>query len=101
MMQASKWIATAGIGLALLVGVRGTALAAVPQDQAKPTYTLPEYNAYQAAHAEQNPANKVKLLDDFVMKYPMSTLLPYAYRDYYAAYYAQKNYAKTIEYIDK
>ena len=43
----------------------------------------------------------MKLLDDFVMKYPMSALLPYVYRDYYLAYYASKNYAKAIDYVDK
>jgi len=29
-----------------------------PQDQAKSGYTLPEYNAYKAADAEQNPQQK-------------------------------------------
>ena len=33
-------------------------------------YTMAEYNAYQAAAAEKNPAAQLKLLDDFVAKYP-------------------------------
>jgi len=73
-----------------------------PQDQQqKPAYSLAEYNAFQAAHNESNPQNKVKALDDFVAKYPTSDLLRFAYFDYYHAYYAVKNYPKTIEYADK
>ena len=101
MRRACRWISTVCVGITLLVGISGTVAWAAPQDQAKPSYTLPEYNAYQAAHNETNPANKVKLLDDFVAKYPMSALMPYVYSDYYLAYYAQKNYPKTIEYADK
>jgi len=89
------------MGVALLVATSGTRVWAAPQDQAKPAYTLPEYNAYQAAHMEKDPANKIKLLDDFVAKYPMSALLMFVYNDYYTDYYAQKNYPKTLEYIDK
>ena len=66
-----------------------------------PTYTRAEYTAYNAAHSEANPQNKIKLLDDFVAKYPDSSLLPYAYEDYYRSYNAQGNYPKTIEYADK
>ena len=64
-------------------------------------YTLAEYNAYTSAHMEQNPQQKIKLLDDFVMKYPMSALLTYVYQDYYLAYYGLKNYPQTIDYVDK
>ncbi len=64
-------------------------------------YTMAEYNAYQAAAAEKNPAAQVKLLDDFVSKYPNSALLNYIYPLYYKNYGAQKNFPKTIEYTDK
>ena len=37
----------------------------------KPTYTIPEYNAFQAARGETNPQNRIKLLDDFVSKFHM------------------------------
>jgi hypothetical protein len=73
---------------------------AAAQDQ-KPSYTIPEYNAFQAANAEKDPAAKIKLLDDFVAKYPSSTLLQYVYQLYYQAYMQTKNYPKTIEYADK
>src|ERR1700693_1913831 len=73
---------------------------AAPQTQ-QPAYTIPEYNAFQAANAEKDPQAKMKLLDDFVAKFPSSTLLPYVYGLYYQTYLQQKNYAKTIEYADK
>jgi len=53
-----------------------------------PKYTLAEYNAEEAAVKEQNPQNKIKLLDDFVKQYPNSTLMPYIYRAYYLTDYA-------------
>src|SRR5579864_603804 len=103
-MRMSKWTNLALLGMTFLVGT-GIAAArpADPQDQSqqKPAYTLAEYNAFQAAHNAQNPQMKVKALDDFVAKYPMSALLPYVYRDYYLAYYQQKNYPQTLAYVDK
>jgi hypothetical protein len=64
-------------------------------------YTMAEYNAYQAAAAEKNPASQLKLLDDFTAKYPSSALLNYIYPMYYKNYGTQKNFPKTIEYADK
>jgi len=101
-----KWIVN-GAGLlwiALGVGSGAGKLWAAPQaatDQAKPGYSLAEYNQYQAADKETNPQQKVKLLDAFVMAYPNSTLMPYVYRDYYTTYMALKNYAQVIEYADR
>jgi len=66
-----------------------------------PTYTLPEYNALQAAQAEKDPTARLKLLDGFVAQYPNSTLLEYIYQMYYQSYFQLKNYAKAIEYTDK
>ncbi|MFI5105866.1 MAG: hypothetical protein ACHP79_13160, partial [Terriglobales bacterium] len=53
-------------------------------------YTMAEYNAYQAAAAEKSPAAQLKLLDDFISKYPNSNLLNYIYTLYYKNYGAQK-----------
>lgn len=64
-------------------------------------YTMAEYNAYQAAAAEKNAAAQLKLLDDFVAKYPNSALLNYIYPLYYRNYGGQKNFPKTIDYADK
>src|SRR5450756_370048 len=101
-----KWIVT-GAGLLWIVLAMGSGagkLWAAPQaatDQAKPGYSLAEYNQYQAADKETNPQLKVKALDDFVKAYPNSTLMPYIYRDYYSTYMALKNFAQTIEYTDR
>ncbi len=67
---------------------------------AQPKYTMPEYNAYTAAAAAKGP-DQIKLLDDFVAKYPNSALLNYIYPLYYKNYGVQKNFPKTIEYCDK
>jgi len=72
------------------------AASAAPQ----PKYTMAEYNAYQAAAAAKGP-DQIKLLDDFVAKYPNSALLNYIYPLYYKNYGGQKNFPKTIEYCDK
>jgi tetratricopeptide (TPR) repeat protein len=72
------------------------------QDQtAKPTYTIPEYNAFQAANAEKDPQARLKLLDDFGAKFPSSTLNPYVYQLYVKTYTELKSYPKVIEYADK
>jgi len=101
-----KWIVN-GAGLlwiALAMGTGAGKLWAAPpaaQDQAKPAYSLAEYNQYQAADKEANPQQKITLLDAFVKAYPNSTLMPYVYRDYYTTYMALKNFAQVIEYADR
>lgn len=101
-----KWMVT-GAGLlwiALGLGAGASKANAAPQaaqDQSKPAYTLAEYNQYQAADKEQNPQQKVKLLDDFVKAYPNSSLMPYIYRDYYTTYMGLKNYGQAVEYADR
>src|ERR1700680_754758 len=101
-----KWIVTGAGLLWIALGIWSSAgnLWAAPQaatDQAKPGYSLAEYNQYQAADKEANPQQKIKLLDDFVKAYPNSTLMPYVYRDYYTTYMALKNFAQVIEYADR
>lgn len=71
------------------------------QQASQQKYTMAEYNAYQAAAAETSPAAQLKLLDDFVSKYPNSALLFYIYRLYYENYGGQKNFPRTIEFCDK
>ncbi len=91
-------------GLCLILGNGLAAYAQAPaagQDATAPKYTMAEYNAYQACAAEKAPATLLKCLDDFVSKYPNSTLLNYIYPLYYQAYNAQKNYAKMMESADK
>jgi tetratricopeptide (TPR) repeat protein len=102
MKPACKWVSVALIAAALVISAAAATWAAPQeQQQQKPNYTLAEYNAYLDAHGEKDPQAKLKKLDDFVAKFPGSALMIYIYGDYYLAYYAQKNYPKTIEYVDK
>lgn len=92
------------IGAASNANAQAAAAPAAGQDAAgasKQPYTMAEYNAYQAAAADKNPAQQVKELDDFVAKYPSSNLLNFVYPLYYQAYSQLKNYPKVIEYADK
>jgi len=105
-MKAIRWMASllllAALGLSSTPKASAQAAGAAPAAGAsQQKYTMAEYNSYQAAAAEKNPAAQIKLLDDFVSKYPSSALLNYIYPLYYKNYFAQKNYPKAIEYCDK
>ena len=106
-MNRTRRMAALAIIAALCLAFAGAsnALAQAPAGQdagaGKQQYTMAEYNAYQAAAAEKNPAQQIKLLDDFVAKYPNSALLIYIYPLYYNAYSLQKNWPKVTEYADK
>src|ERR1700751_1626340 len=104
-MNGTRRLASRAVVTALcLVGInarRVGAQEAAAGGASQQKYTMAEYNAYQAAAAEKNPAAQIKLLDDFIAKYPNSALLNYIYPLYYNNYFAQKNYPKTIEYADK
>ena len=104
-MNATRRMASLAV-LAVLCLLGITMAPAMAQDTgagaaAQPKYTMDEYKAWQAAAAEKNPAAQLKLLDDFVAKYPSSALLNYIYPLYYKNYGGQKNYPKTIEYCAK
>lgn len=108
-MRAIGKLASLAVVTAVSFGVAGSLRAREfgqpAQDAAagasKQPYTMAEYNAYQAAAAEKNPASQIKLLDDFVSKYPNSALLVYIYPLYTQAYLTQKNYQRMMEYADK
>src|SRR5258707_12166352 len=103
-MRAIRWMASLLLLAALCLSWSPNAAAqdACAAGGAKqPPYTMAEYSSFQAAHAEQNPVAQIKLLHDFVAKYPNSALLNYICPLYYKNYYAQKNYPKAIEYADK
>jgi hypothetical protein len=91
------------LGLCLMGASASKVAAQAPAGgaAAQPKYTMAEYNAYTAAANEKNAQAQIKLLDDFVAKYPNSTLLPYIYPLYYQNYAAQKNFPKVIEYAQK
>ncbi len=104
-MKAIRWMASLLLlaAFCLLVAGAGPCAAQEKQDCSGTGqhYTMAEYNSYQAAAAEKNPVAQIKLLDDFLAKYPSSCLLNYIYPLYYNNYYSQKNYPKAIEYADK
>jgi tetratricopeptide (TPR) repeat protein len=110
-MSGTRKVAGLAIVAALCL-ILGNGLSAVARPQApapggqdaaagKQPYTMAEYNSYQAAAAEKNPAQQIKALDDFVSKYPNSALMIYVYPLYVQAYGQLKNYQKVIEYSDK
>jgi tetratricopeptide (TPR) repeat protein len=86
-------------GLVLACMFTGLA-AAQDASQGKTDYTIQEYNAFQACRAEKDPTTQIHCLDDFVSKFPNSTLMQYVYQLYYAAYYQKKDYKYTIKYAD-
>lgn len=71
------------------------------QGAARTDYTPEEYKAYKAAAEEKNAQPRLKMLDDFMSKYPNSSLVGYAYRVYYQTYNELKNYPKVLEFADK
>lgn len=95
-----------GMTLAVLVCLpaRSANAQAAAQQDTKPAYTMAEYNAFQAANAEKDPLTKIKLLDDFISRYPNSTLMVYVGQIYAQAcgQLAQaKSYAQAIACADK
>ena len=101
-MKQRKWIGAACLAAAALLIV-GTMVWRSRRNQPNSahTFTIAEYDAYTAAYAETNPTKKVKLLEEFVDRYPKSALLFSVLEDAYRANYAQKNYPKTVQYADK
>jgi len=88
---------------ALFAGVLASLLAAFPAQaqDAKPQYTVAEYNAYQACLNDANAASKLKCFEGFQTTYPQSTLMPFVYAQCLQAASASNNAAKVIEYADK
>ncbi|HMD32825.1 MAG TPA: hypothetical protein VKG84_13005 [Candidatus Acidoferrales bacterium] len=100
-----KSIAALGALLALVACTAeicsAAALPEPAQAATRPKATRAEYDAYQAASAEKNPQAKLKLLDDFVSKYPTSEYLSYVYNDYWQTYAGLRQWNKVIDYLDK
>lgn len=99
-----KWVvanAIVWVAAVLLCCAAPRAAAQGDQQSSKTPYTLPEYNAYQAAAGQTDPQAKIQALDDFVNKFPNSALMPLVDQQYYTAYNQTKNYPKLIESVDK
>jgi len=104
-----KHFSILGMILAVLVclparSADAQAAAQPAQQDTKPAYTMAEYNAFQAANAEKDPLTKIKLLDDFISRYPNSTLMVYVGQIYAQACGAlsqAKSYPQAIACADK
>ncbi len=96
-----KHLSAVTIALTAILLTSLPAAAQGTQQGGQPGYTLPEYNSFQAAQTEKDPAVRVKMLDSFVTSYPNSTLMQYVDQLYYQTFYQLKNFGKAIEYADK
>lgn len=98
------------------MAIAGTALMALPAasakaqagdaaqsqgGQQKTPYTMPEYNAFTACQNEKDPNQQVKCFDDFVSRFPSSTLLQYVYPAEVQDYQTLKNCQQTVAVADK
>jgi len=79
----------------------GAAARAGAQQTAAPSYSMSEYNAFQACQAEKDNQRRIACLDGFLTQYPNSTLRQYVYLLYYQTYYQLKTYSKSLDNIDK
>ncbi|MFQ5926988.1 MAG: tetratricopeptide repeat protein [Terriglobia bacterium] len=84
----------------LVLGVLIVAVSLSAQ-QAKPPYSTVEYNDYTAALNEQDPQARLRLLGDFLEKYPESALRPFVFQIYLQSYQQRSNWPKVIEFADK
>jgi tetratricopeptide (TPR) repeat protein len=83
--------------------VRPVVAQAAQQTSQQPQYTMQEYNSFQACQAEKDPQAKANCLDEYMTKYPSSTL-----NKYVGQLYVQscgqlgqgKQYAKAISCAD-
>jgi hypothetical protein len=91
-----------GIGclIAVLLTAGRIAWAAHPNQQQGSTSSA-EYSAYENAHDGKDAESRIKLLDDFAIKYPNSVLALYEYQDYYVAYFSVGNYPQAAAYADR
>ena len=78
--------------------------AAQAAQTAQPTYTMQEYNSFQACQAEKDPEARMNCLDGYMAKYPNSTLLKYIgplYVQVCGQYAQAKDYAHAISCADR
>ena len=84
------------------IGARPATAQAAQSSQ--PTYTMQEYNSFQACQAEKDPVSKMNCLDGYMTKYPNSTLLKYIgplYVQVCGQYAQAKDYEHAISCADR
>jgi tetratricopeptide (TPR) repeat protein len=86
------------------VSPQPAAAQAAAAQSSQPTYTMQEYNSFQACQAEKDPDAKMNCLDGYMTKYPNSTLIKYigpAYVGVCNGLAQAKDYAKAIACTDR
>jgi tetratricopeptide (TPR) repeat protein len=89
-----------GLSFILIVVAAMPAAAQIGKRVAVPAGT-PEDAAVSAIYAEQDPAKKIALLDQFAAQHPSGDFALLADQLYVTTYAAEKNYAKAYEYGEK
>ncbi|MCL4524842.1 MAG: hypothetical protein M1453_12430 [Acidobacteria bacterium] len=84
----------------MILALPASPAARAADDQAPQSYTKAEYDTFQAAVNEKDATQRAKLHEDFIQKYPKSTLLPYIYRTAAYAYMELKNYPQAMRHAD-
>ncbi|HEV2489138.1 MAG TPA: hypothetical protein VGT03_04975 [Candidatus Acidoferrales bacterium] len=88
------------LGVLLVVAFAATARAQIGKTVVVPAGT-PEDSAVSAIYAEQDPAKKIALLDQFAADHPSGDFALLADQLYVTAYESEKNYGKAFEYGEK
>ena len=81
---------------------RPAAAQAAAQDQQKPAYTIPEYNAFQAAQCGKRSGREDQAAGRFRFEVPeLHAVCSTSTSCIFSTYFQMKNYPKTIEVADK
>ena len=76
-----------------------TPSSAAPAEKKQPrAKTQEELDAYQKFMSEQKPDEQIRLIEDFLLKYPNTELKEYAYQAATQAYQVKNDYAKVLTY---
>lgn len=69
--------------------------------QARPKYSIEEYNDYTAAINEQEPQARLRALEAFLQEYPESTLRPFVHQTYMQTASGLNRWGKVVEHAGK
>ena len=102
-----KYLNAAALILAGLVwaSISPRPAAAQAAQSSQPTYSMAEYNSFQACQAEKDPQARLNCFDGFMSKYPNSTLTKYIpaalYNPGCTGFLQAKEYQKAMDCADK
>jgi tetratricopeptide (TPR) repeat protein len=89
-----------GLSITLVIALALPAAGQIGKKVAVPAGT-PEDTAVSAIYAEQDPAKKIALLDQFAAQHPTGDMALLADQLYVTTYTTEKNYDKAFEYGEK